>query len=347
MTLFLVGYAAGQLLYGPLANRFGRKTALYVGVGLEIVASLLCALAAPLHAFWLLSVARFLMALGASGGLKMTFTLVADTYGQEESRKIISHLMMAFAITPALGVAIGGFLLEHFAWESTFYFMAAYGGLILFLTFCMPETAKSLDRDALQPSKILQKYSSALTHFELPVAALLMGCGTSIVYVFASLAPFIAMEIIGLSPSQYGLWNLLPVLGVITGSQLAAYLNQKHSGIKVIFIGLLIMTPGVLTMLAAFLTGHISPVFLFLPLLVIYIGVGLIFANASSIATANCADKSNASAMMSFINMALTTAIVLTLSFIHVTATILLPSIYTFLLIAAFVFAALLKRNQV
>ncbi len=345
ITLFLVGYAVGQLLYGPLANRFGRKIALYIGIGLEIIASLLCVIAAPLHAFWLLVLARLFMALGASVGLKMSFTLVADAYTQEESRKIISHLMIAFAITPALGVAIGGFLVEHFAWMSTFYFMAVYGLAVLALTMRMSETAKSLDHNALKPSKIWAKYSATLARIELPVAALLMGSATSFVYVFASLAPFIAMQTIGLNPAQYGLWNLLPVLGVIAGSQLSAHLSQSISPMKAIAMGIGVMLVGVLIMAAAFLSGVFMALFLFLPLLIIYIGLGFIYANASGIATSKIEDKSNASAMMSFINMGLTTLIVLALGFVHISAVILLPLVYCILVGGAGVFALILKKS--
>lgn len=346
ITLFLVGYAVGQLLYGPLANRFGRKIALYIGIGLEVVASLLCVVAAPLHAFWLLVLARLLMALGASVGLKMSFTLVADSYTQEESRKIISHLMIAFAITPALGVAIGGFLVEHFAWTSTFYFMAAYGLVILALTQRLSETAKSLDYDALKPPKIYAKYKATLARIELPIAALLMGIGTSFVYVFASLAPFIGMQTIGLSPAQYGMWNLLPVIGVIVGSQFSAYLSQAISPMKAIAIGIGIMLIGVLIMGTAFLSGVITALFLFLPLLIIYIGLGFIYPSASGIATAKIEDKSNASAMMSFINMGLTTLIVLVLGFVQVGAEILLPLVYCFLVGGAGVFALILMNRS-
>ena len=344
ITLFLVGYALGQLLYGPLANRFGRKVALYIGIALEIIGSLLCVAAAPLHAFWLLVLARLLMALGASVGLKMSFTLVADSYTQEESRKIISHLMIAFAITPALGVAMGGFLVEHFAWMSTFYFMAAYGLVVLALTMRMPETAKSLDQDALKPVKIWAKYSATLARVELPIAALLMGCATSFVYVFASLAPFIAMQTLGLNPAQYGMWNLLPVIGVIVGSQLSAHLSQTLSPMKAIAFGIGVMLVGVLIMVAAFMSGALIALFLFLPLLIIYVGLGFIYASASGIATAKIEDKSNASAMMSFINMGLTTLIVLALGFVHMSAVILLPLVYCVLVAGAAVFAFILKR---
>src|ERR1700722_395130 len=73
MTWFLVGYALGQLIYSPFANRFGRKPALYIGISLQIISSLLCVLSGAIHEYWLLVLGRFFLALGAGVGLKMTF----------------------------------------------------------------------------------------------------------------------------------------------------------------------------------------------------------------------------------------------------------------------------------
>jgi predicted MFS family arabinose efflux permease len=343
ITLFLVGYAVGQLIYGPLANRFGRKVALYMGITLEIIASIVCALAGPLQSFWLLVIARLFMALGASVGLKMSFTLVADTHTAEQARKTIAHLMIAFAITPALGVAIGGFLTEHFSWQASFYFMAAYGMILLTLCMRMQETAKNLDTHALKFNKIINKYAITLKTPTLSFAAFLMGSATAYVYVFVSVAPFIAMEIIGLSPAQYGLWNLVPMLGIILGSQLSAHMSGKLSAIQAILLGLSIMLVGILLMFAGFLHTA-QALFLFVPLLIIYMGMGFVYANASSIATGKLEDKSNASAMMSFINMGLATLCVLLISLIHITSALVLPLIYFALLALAFGFTLILKK---
>ena len=350
VTLFLVGYALGQLLYGPLANRFGRKIALYCGITLEIVASLFCAIAKPTDAFWLLVLARFIMALGASVGLKMSFTLVADTYSAEASKKVIAHLMTAFAITPAVGVAIGGFLTQQLNWSATFYFTAIYGALLLLLVARMRETANVIDPHALKFSVIFNKYHATLRCMELPLAALLMGCGTSFVYVFASFSPFIAMQTMGLNPTQYGLWNLLPTVGIITGSQLSAHCSNKLSSIKAIFLGITFMLIGIFIMGVAFLNGIIQPVSLFMPLVVIYIGLGFVYANASSIATDNIFDKSNASAMMSFINMSVATISVLFVGLMqnisHVTLTITLSILLIISLVLSLLLMVYLKYKK-
>ena len=93
LSWFLIGYALGQLIYGPLANRFGRKPALYSGVALQILSSLLCVLAGKLHFYPLLVLGRFLLALGSGVGLKMTYTLVNESYEPSIASQKISYLM--------------------------------------------------------------------------------------------------------------------------------------------------------------------------------------------------------------------------------------------------------------
>lgn len=133
ITWFLVAYALGQLIYGPIANRFGRKPALYVGISVQIVSSFMCVFAGTLQRYWLLVLGRFLLALGSGVGLKMTFTLVNEYYEPKLASQKIAYLMLAFAITPGLGVALGGILNAQYGWESCFYAGAIYGVLLLLL----------------------------------------------------------------------------------------------------------------------------------------------------------------------------------------------------------------------
>ncbi|CAN5346570.1 MFS transporter [soil metagenome] len=346
VTLFLIGYAVGQLLYGPLANAYGRKPALYIGIILEIVSALVCVLSGYLHAFWLLVVARLFMALGASVGLKMSFTLVADCYNAAASTRIISHLMMAFAITPALGIALGGFLTQHFGWQSCFYFLALYGIFLLYLTYRMQETATIMDRNALKLSNILDKYTRKLKNRQLLLSAAIMGSGTSIVYVFAAFAPFLTIQWMHMSPSEYGLWNLLPPIGTITGAQLSAFLVKKLRPINAILFGLVIMFAGTLLMLMAFALHALLAIWLFLPLAIIYFGMAFVYANASTLAMQSVQDKSSASAMMNFINMSIATLSVLLIGFISHQSSLLLPLFYGMLILLAFsLFIGLLRNN--
>ena len=312
MSLFLIGYALGNLPYAPLSNRFGRKPALFFGISLAIFASLLILIAGAFQLFWLFVLARFLTALGSASGLKVVFTMIGDLYQHEKATKRISYCMLAFSIGPGLAIALGGFLTKQFGWESCFYFLILYSIFLLILTFYLPETCKELDLDALQIKKIATGYLTKLKNKKLVTCALLIGCGTAFAYLFASLAPFIGIKLIGLSPDAYGLLYFIPSSGMIIGALLSLNLAGKANPFFLIRIGILIALLSATVMFFLFLFNIITPLSLFLPMPFIFIGLSFIFANASSLALTHAKNKSNASAMMHFINIGMS---VLTLFF--------------------------------
>lgn len=333
ITWFLVGYTLAQLLYGPIANRFGRKPALYIGISLQIVSSLLCVLAGIIHEYGLLVIARFMLALGSGVGLKITFTLVNECYEPKMAGQKTSYLILAFAITPGLAVALGGILNTYYGWTSCFYAGAIYGLVLLFLATRLPETQKVLNLNALKMKHLLHEYASQFKNMQLITGGLLMGGSTCFVYVFAAVSPFIAINIFGMSSVEYGMANILPPIGMILSSLVGARLSRKYSLESIIRAGILIESIGVIFMLAAMLM-HSSTLFsLFLPMIIIYFGSCLVLANASSIAMSHVSDKAHGSAVMNFINMGLATLVVLALSLFPM-KTLLLPAIYLVLCIA-------------
>lgn len=296
LTLYLIGYTVGQLLYGPLANRFGSRSAITLGVLLEIIGALLCILASPFHSFALLLVARLIMALGAAVGLKMTFNLVSNLFSQQESAKIISLLTIAFAITPGLGVLIGGILVTHYGWESPFILMAIYGFILLILGPTLPEAYPERQSDALKLKPLLTGYRMQFTSQKIVCGGLLISMGTCIIYIFASLAPFIAIRTMGLSPDVYGIYNFLPALGILLGSLAASYFGKYWKISFMLYFGLTIASAGIILLLIC-LTLFSHPLSLFLPCIIIYFGFSLIYGNGTALALSYAADKSNGSAV--------------------------------------------------
>ncbi|WP_454781091.1 MFS transporter [Legionella sp. WA2022007384] len=330
ISWFLIGYALGQLVYGPIANRFGRKPALYIGISLQITSSLLCVLAGTMHYYPLLVLGRFLLALGAGVGLKMTFTLVNECYAPKEASQKISYLLLAFAITPGLGVALGGILNSHFGWMSCFFASAFYGLILLLLVGRLPETQKNLNYDSLKPSYLLSAYGKQFKNSQLIAGGLLMGACTSFIYAFAAIAPFIAINAFGMSSTEYGIANILPSIGLILGSLIGAKLTNKHTLQSIMFMGLCITLVGVLAMFLCLCAKMPIMFSLFIPTITIYLGLCFILANASSIAMSGSDDKAHASAVMNFINMGTATVIVLCMG-IFTLNTFLLPAIYILL----------------
>lgn len=330
ITAYLIGYAIGQLPYGPLANRYGRKTTLYIGISLAIIGSLLCAFSGAAHSLGLLIFARFLQALGACVGLKISFTMIADSYEQTGATKMISRIMIAFAIMPGIAVAIGGWLTQMFSWESCFYFLALFGLLILGLSTRLPETAKSLDRHALKVASILEGYAVKFKNKRLVLSGLMMGCGSAVIYVFASKSPFIGISLIGLRPDIFGLYNLIPLVGMLFGAILAGMLAGRLPALRLIFIGTVCPLIISFIMLYPFILGHLTPWTLFLPVLFIYLAESLVFANVSSFGLAHAQNKSNGSAVLNFVNLGTTVLAVLLSEFLYPEAALLLPIIFIF-----------------
>ena len=116
--------------------------------------SLLVLIGAELSLFWLIVMGRFITALGSGVGLKVAFTIIADVYQKEEARQKLASIILAFAITPGIGIAIGGFLTQYLGWQSCFYFMAGYCLFLFCLSFFLPETCREIDPEALNISNI-------------------------------------------------------------------------------------------------------------------------------------------------------------------------------------------------
>jgi DHA1 family bicyclomycin/chloramphenicol resistance-like MFS transporter len=324
---FLVGYALGQLMYGPLANRFGRKPALYMGVSLQIISGFMCIAAGILHEYSLMVIGRFFLALGSSVGLTMTFTLVNECYTQKVASQKISYLMMVFAITPGLGVALGGILNEHYGWRSCFYVGIGYGFILLLLLTRLPETKKIIDLDALKIKNLLQGYRCQFKNSKLILGGMLMGLVASFIYVFASLAPFIAIKLLGMSSAEYGIANILPPIGLLLGSLVSANLANKYPLKQIIKAGVIIASIGSILMTVTIEIHLGSLLAIFTPMMLIYFGLSLIVANTSAIAMSHVHDKAHGSAVMNFLNVGLATVMVLILGVFSI-STLLLPSVF-------------------
>ena len=346
ITWFLVGYAIGQLLYGPLANRLGRKPSLYIGIGIQIASSFLCILAGLLHSFFLLVSARFFLAIGSGVGLTIAFTLVNESFVPKVANQKISYLMLALSIMPGLSIALGGILNHHYGWMSCFYVGVVYGLVLLFLTTRLTETYSMPNPKALKFKCLIQTYFNQLQNPALVFGGLLMGGATCFIYIFTTLAPFIAIDSLGMNSSEYGIASILPPIGSVIGSLVSAQLAKKYSYQYGIRLGILIA--GISVILMVLVTWFIprNPLLtLFFPVFLICVGLSLIYANASIFAMSNTVDKAHGSAVMNFINLTLVTLSVLSLCLFSSTQHLLL-SIYTLIIAGMIIIYRFIQFKQ-
>ncbi len=181
--------------------------------------------------------------------------MIGDVYSQTKATKKISYIMLSFAIAPGLAIALGGVLTNHFGWESCFYFLTVYSIALLGLSILLPETSNEHDLEALHIAKIKSGLVQKLRNKKLVVCAIIMGCATSFVYLFASEAPFIGIERLGLRTDEYGALNFIPPVGMIIGSIFAHQLAGKRENLFIIILGVVIALICSVAMLSLFLFG--------------------------------------------------------------------------------------------
>lgn len=348
ITLFLLGYAIGQLIYGPLSNRFGRKPAFYIGICIATVGSLISIFSEPLHSFGFLILGRMLEALGSSAGLVISFTIIADHYYPEQARRIVAYLMLAFAIIPGLATFIGGVLVTHFHWISCFYFLLIYGLLLAIPASQLAETAISLSKHALHFSQIKKNYAIAFDNKLLRTMTLFFGLSGMCVYLYIASAPFIAIDYLKMSPEQYGLIGLTPYLGTALGSIVSARLASSVSVINLMRLGFIIDIAASVLLATLFYFGFINLPILIACGFILMFGNCLIVGSGASIATATSEDKANASAIMNFINVGMLVLGTFILAIVPGSPLIKLPlGIFIGIIAMLFVWVALIKKHKI
>lgn len=299
MTIFLFGTAIGRLPFGPLANRFGRKNTLFLGLFISLLGTVLT-LSAPTYP--MICLGRFIQALGGAATLKLSYTMIADVHVGAAATKLLSYSMFVYAILPGIGTAISGFLTPRYGWRGGFWLFAAFTLVVAFACFSLPETAKKKDLGALKIQRIIHDYAHQFKNIYLILWSCLIGLSTAVIFIFDQEAPFIAINTLGMSPENYGIFFLASSVGIAGGALCTAWLADRISASWGMFLGICIIFLGGLTMGSFFRERWISGWALFLPQIIVQFGDALLFTFASSQGLSEAKDKSNASAVMLFIN---------------------------------------------
>lgn len=342
MSVFLIGYAVGQLPYGPLSNRFGRKQAITIGALIALTGMLLSYFSTS---FNLLCLARFIQAIGASVGLKVAFTIIADGHSGRQAAKATSTLSAAFGFMPGLATTLGGFITVYAGWRNCFLVLSIYTVILWLLTRFLPETARELDRDALQIKRLRSGYKRQFKDLYLVLHALLAGLSSASIYVFATISPYLAIEKIGLAPDVFGLWAFVPSLGLFSGALVGRRISDKNPRV-IILSGTLLFLLAVLVLSIFFANGIVNPWTLFIPTFFIYMGNNLVWSSSLSHGLSGATDKSNASAVFQFVNLCVATLAVFLSESVSSTAMMLLPTIFGILILFSFMIWLRLKAQH-
>lgn len=280
LSVFLYGFAAAQLIYGPLSDRFGRVPVMTAGLLLYVGAGIAATFAASIEQ---LIAFRFIQALGACAGPVIGRAMVRDLYGNEIAARVYAYLAMTMALTPMIGPIIGGFLESNFGWRANLLLMAAIGAVgLLGVRLKIAETNRVANPVVFSVVRLTRIYRYLLTRPDFLGYAFSSGMSFAGVFAYISAAPFLLMQGYGVSPEGFGLWFALIAVGYGSGSFAAARIVGRLGLGRSILLGVAIVLLASLALCAFAWTGQASPASVTIPVAVIAFGTGLIMPNCQS-----------------------------------------------------------------
>lgn len=282
LTSFFIGIASGQIIYGPLLDRFGRKVPLIVGLVIYIAASVSCALTNSADN---LIVYRFVQALGSCGGMVASRAMVRDFFGPAESAKVFSMLMLVIGISPILAPTVGSFVMSHWDWHGIFVVLAFITtGILAAVIFYLPESQGPNPDLSLLPRPITRSYWQVFRNRQFITYAFAGGLASSGLYAYLAGSPFVMITLYGLNESQYGIVFALIASALITASQLNRYLLTKYSSAHIAKIALIVQASIGLLLAGLCFAGHIN-LYILVALIFLFLGSqGFVFPNTSALA---------------------------------------------------------------
>lgn len=306
LSSFFIGISAGQLLYGPLLDRFGRKKPLYAGLSIYILASIGCALATSINALVLL---RLLQALGGCVGMVASRVMVRDIFPVEENAKVFSMLVLVIGVSPIIAPTAGGYITSTFGWHYVFVVLAVMAAFILIAVhFVLPESKEPDPTRSLRPIPIIKSFLSVFKEPQFYTYTFTGSVAAAGLYAYIAGAPYVFMEIFRVTEKQFGWIFALIALGLILCSQLNSVLLRIWTSEQIIKIALLCQAITGILLFAGTVFGLFE---LFSTIFFIFIFLccqGFTFPNSSALSLAPFSrNAGSASALMGTIQMGLGT----------------------------------------
>jgi DHA1 family bicyclomycin/chloramphenicol resistance-like MFS transporter len=283
LAAFFLGFALGQSLYGPVADRFGRKPPLYAGMLFFTLASGGCALASSIHA---LTAFRLLQAVGACSGAVISRAMVRDLFPPRDTRRVYSALILVMGVSPMVAPLLGASVLVRLGWKAIFLSVMLAAMLALAgIYFRVPETLPSARPFSMR--YILSTYRSLLADRFFLGSALATGFSSAGMFAYIAVAPFVFINIFGLTAQHFGWLFALNASAVIIGAQVNGRVFHGHAPERLMRNAAYVQCVAGLLLIGAALSGASHMLWLALPLFLYLSCIGFVFPNAVAMALAN------------------------------------------------------------
>lgn len=296
LVVYLLALGLGQVVYGPLSDRIGRKPPILVGLALFVTASIGCAFSANIEQ---LIAFRLLQGLGACAGMVVVRAIVRDMFVGAEAIRLQALIMAVVGVSPILSPVLGGVMSQFLAWPSIFWFLAAAGALALCLALlALTETHPRERRSRGGPAETLRTYRLLVRDRRFMGLSLIPGLSQGGTFAFVSSSSFLFIELLGVSPAEYSLIFAANSVAMIGGAQFAAMAVRTFGTGWVIVAALGANTAGALLLAAAVFGGFMSLPLVFMTFLLCFGSLGFIGGPASVHALAPHGDRAGAAAAL-------------------------------------------------
>lgn len=294
LSAYFIGLAIGQLIYGPVSDRFGRKKPLLFGLALYSLVSLGCAYAPNMDSLVLL---RFLQALGGCAGMVITRAMVRDLFPPQEMARVLSTLVLIMGVAPILAPLIGGQIFLWLGWQAIFLVMTGYSLLCFIGIHTLPETSRSRS-GALQLSAVITGYARLLRHRRFMGYALAGGVAQAGMFAYISASSFVFIEVYGVSPAHFGWLFGSCAFGLITAAQVNSFVLTRYRSEYVLRMALLANACFGVILLFNALTGFGGLAGIMVPLFCGMSSLGFSFPNSTAGAMAPFGDRAGMAAAL-------------------------------------------------
>ncbi len=292
LTTGMIGLGVGQLILGPLSDRYGRKPVLLGSLSVFVAAAVASVFMPDIHLF---NACRFLQGLGASGGYFLARTIPADIYSGRPLAKLMALTGAINGIAPASAPVIGGITADAWGWKGVFLVLAAFALIILAVSPLMKESLPPARRSTGRWWKAVKGYGALLRNGPFLIHICFKGVALGLLFGYISAAPFIIQTHYGLSQTQYGLIIGLNSVFMAAGSMIAMRFKPLKRAAR---IGVLILVPGAMALAVTMWTVHSLWVFEICSVPVMF-GLGLVFTTVNTLAMNEGRDRAGeASALL-------------------------------------------------
>jgi MFS transporter, DHA1 family, multidrug resistance protein len=279
LSASMIAIAVATLIYGPVSDRYGRRPVLVFGLVMFIAGSIGCALVRDIDA---LVIARIAQAAGGAAGLVLARAVARDHYGPQRAATVIARLTMVMVIAPMLAPVIGGIIVDVAGWRTMFACVGAAGVVVLaavLLSFA--ESHKSEDHME-SPAGMLRGFAQLLSSRRFIALMLYPAFSSTIFFTFISGAPYAMVVLLERPASEYGIYFMFVVGGFMLGNFASVRLSERVGTLRLMTFGMFIALAGVGSCIVLVAAGGLSPLSLFVPMVIAQVGQGLGLPNAQA-----------------------------------------------------------------